>query len=362
MIKRNGNPDVTGLRRCYQINNNLNKSDKRKRIISIIWLVILLNGVLLSSLLAFTEDEITRIEWQAGKALQHGEQLWKQGKYQSAIDSFKFSLKKYKEIDTPELPKTQRINQLYTYLSIAYEKVENYEQAIEMYKKRIALNPKKSIPVYKLAKLYLKLGKRNEAIKVLKQYDQLYDDYSIKKKLAEIYEKAKEDTTAIQYYEQAFALKNTKVSILEKIALLYHKIGNDTKAIKAYEDFIKTKPNELTLRKVYHNLGVFYKNIGKEDKAIEAFKSSLSLKFQKEDGLTVAQIYYEKGKYKEARDYLQQVLNIDPNNAPAHYYLGLIYRKEGKLTESISEFEKVKNNKQLEKNAKEQIKSIKESQ
>jgi len=97
--------------------------------------------------LAFTEDEITRIEWQAGKALQHGEQLWKQGKYQSAIDSFKFSLKKYKEIDTPELPKTQRINQLYTYLSIAYE------QAIEMYKKRIALNPKKSIPVYKLAKL-----------------------------------------------------------------------------------------------------------------------------------------------------------------------------------------------------------------
>ena len=40
--------------------------------------------------------------------------------------------------------------------------------------------------------------------------------------------------------------------------------------------------------------------------------------------------YYSQGKYEQAIDEYQKVIEIDPNNSPTHYNLGLVYHMQGK--------------------------------
>lgn len=55
---------------------------------------------------------------------------------------------------------------------------------------------------------------------------------------------------------------------------------------------------------------------------------------------TLANIYTETNRVEKALKLTEQMLDINPNNAEAHYSLGYIFRFAGMLTESISEMEK----------------------
>ena len=144
--------------------------------------------------------------------------------------------------------------------------------------------------------------------------------------------------------------------------MFYHKTDETSKAIKAYEDYIATEPADYILRKVYKNLGIFYQNMEQIDKAKLAFENSLALKNDKDIAFTVGHLYYDKGDYSTAKQFLQDVLSIDQNNPQAHYYMGKIYREEEQWNKAISEFELIVNNPQLGKFAKEEIDYIKKQQ
>ena len=102
--------------------------------------------------------------------------------------------------------------------------------------------------------------------------------------------------------------------------------------------------------------------MGQIDKAILAFENSLALKNDKDIAFTVGHLYYDKGNYPKAKQFLKDVLSIDQNNPQAHYYMGKIYREEEQWNKAISEFELIVNNPQLGKFAKEEIDYIKKQQ
>ncbi|MEA3475227.1 MAG: tetratricopeptide repeat protein [Candidatus Cloacimonadota bacterium] len=333
---------------------------KPKKIAIII--VILLMSVSFINAKELTDREIQQIEYDAGTAYNEGVELYNSKDYHGAIDKFLISLEKYQQIDTEENPKTVRISELYKNLSVLYNMTKQYDKAIEYYSLRLQREPENHRINISLSTLYEKIGKKDKALQILIDFNKNYNQYKIKSKIAQIYEERNDIPNAIKYYSEAFNLNKKKVDILGKVALFYHKIGQDTSAIKIYNDYIATKPEDYILKKVYKNLGIFYQNMGNIDDAILAFEESDSIKFDKEVCLILGQLYYERGNYTTAKLNLAKVKEKEPNNPQAHYYLGLIYRKEGKNAEALAEFEKIKNHHTLGPAAKQQIEFIKKSE
>jgi len=309
-----------------------------------------------------SDRDIQQIEYDAGTAYNEGVELYNSKDYHGAIEKFLISLEKYRKIDTAENPKTVRINELYKNLSVLYNMTKQYEKAIEYYNLRMLSEPDNYKIISSLNKIYNNIGNKDKALQVLIDFDNNYDEYKIKYKIAQIYEERNDIPNAIKFYSEAFELNKKKVDILGKIALFYHKIGQDTSAIKIYNDYIATKPEDYILRKVYKNLGIFYQNIGDIANAIIAFEQSNTTKFDKEVCLILGQLYYERGNYTKAKLNLAKVKEKEPNNPQAHYYLGLIYRKEGKNAEALVEFEMIKTHPTLGPAAKQQIEFIQKSE
>lgn len=333
---------------------------KPKKIATIV--VILLMSVSFINAKELTDREVQQIEYDAGTAYNEGVELYQSKDYLGAIEKFQISLEKYRRIDTEANPKTDRINELYKNLSVLYNMTKQYAKAIEYYNLRLQSEPDNYKIVISLSSIYKKVGDGAKSLEVLTQFDKNYSQYKIKKKIAEIYEEKNDLKNAIKYYSEAFDLNKKKVDILGKVALMYHKVGHDTSAIKIYNDYIATKPEDYILKKVYKNLGIFYQNIGDIANAITAFEQSNTIKFDKEVCLILGQLYYERGNYIKAKLNLAKVKEKEANNPQAHYYLGLIYRKEGKNAEALAEFEMIKNHHTLGPAAKQQIEFIKKSE
>ena len=374
----------------------------------IIILVILIFSVTLLSSQELTDIEIKNIENEAYSFYDEGIRLEELGDLEGAINNYEMALEKYESIvkskssiqgniadlynkkvaylyyklkkndkyiinaekaleyyqliDSELYPRSGEINELYKNLSIMCKKIKQYNKAIKYYNLRLQKKPNDSKVILALNKIYETLGNKNKALQILVDFDKNYSKYKIKKKIAEAFEEKNDLQNAIKYYSEAFEINNKKVDILEKIALMYHNIGQDTSAIKIYNNYIATQPKDYILRKVYKNLGIFYQGLGDEENAIIAFENSYHIKNDEEIGLILAQIYYERGNYSKAKNKLAEVQKNDQNNPQAHYYLGLIYRKNGKLDQALAEFNKIKNNPQLGPSAKKQIEYIKKSE
>ena len=308
-----------------------------------------------------SDREIQEIEYKAGTAYNKGVELYQQKNYEAAIDSFNTSLELYKQIDNADNPKTQVINGLHKNLSVLYYQTKKYDKALEFYSKRKSCDRDNYKIYLTMSKILQKQGRVDSALSILEEFDKIGDNYRIKRKIAEIYESRGNLDNAIKYYSEAFELNDSKVDILEKVALLQHKNGNTQGAIKAYNDFIATNPPEYILRKVYKNLGIFYQRTGESNKAIEAFKKSVEIKPDKKLYFNIAQLYYDNKNYTAAENYLKQLQEIDPNYPEAHYYLGLVYTKQGKKAEALSQFNAIINHSRYGKLAQDQIKYIEQN-
>lgn len=299
----------------------------------------------------FTPRQLQEIEYKAGTAYNRGVELYKKNQYLSAIDSFEASLDLYKKVDTEENPKTEIIRGLNKNLAILYYITEQYDKALEFYVKRKKCEQNNYRVYLTMSKILEKQGRQDSACCVLQEFDEIRDNYKIKRKIAEIYESKGNLDNAIKYYSEAFQLNDSKVDILEKIALLYHKNGNTQEAIKVYNDFIATNPPDYILRKVYKNIGIFYQRTDETKKAIEAFKKSVEIKPDKKLYFNIAQLYYDNKNYAAAENYLKQLQEIDPNYPGANIYLDSVYTKQGKKTDEASglkQYNKIEDN-QIEK-------------
>lgn len=279
--------------------------------------------------------------------------------YRKAAEAAEKALEKYQSLSTEDNEYARVIDTLYKNLSVFWYTAKEYDKALQYYEARRESDSSNYQIVLSMSNIYRQIGQPQEALNVLLQYDEQYENYRVKKAIAELYEeKFNNVQQAIKFYEEAFALNPEEVDMLQKVGLLYHKLGQVDKAIQAYEDFIATEPDEATLRKVYKNLGIFYQNLGDNANAIEAFENSISIAFDKEIALALIQLYYSEGNYAKSRQYITRVRNVEPDNPQAHYYMGLIYLEEENLEAALSEFQAIVNHPTLGPAAREQIEYI----
>jgi tetratricopeptide (TPR) repeat protein len=249
-----------------------------------------------------------------------------------------------------------------TELASAYYDLRRYGQAREMFKKLESLGDQSAANYKQLLTLSFQLKQNDDVLlyagKLKKadpsekvayyigriNYDN--DNYGVAIKM--LSEAAKEDPAnaevpyliahcyadmlnyklAIPYFQKAIELKPTEGYWVYELGLICYAMHDDKNALKyileAAEKGYK-KDNDYL-----ENLGIAYLNVGDLDGGVKILNEILIKKPSDMNLLNmIAEAYYYKGKFQEAMDYWDKILEYDKTDASALYMIGMCYQKKG---------------------------------
>lgn len=191
-------------------------------------------------------------------------------------------------------------------------KEDKIEQAIDIFKKSLSLNPQflaSKIIKCNIAICNWKLGNIDEAINI---YETIFKDFEL--------------TT----YDDEESTENEDVKQIEEST-----DGNNEEK----EYVIKT--NSYVYAQDYTTLGYLYLLKKDYDKAMENSKKALMLNGKHAPALdNIGQIYYEMKEYDKAYKYLKSALEINPKMPDSNYYMGLIFEKKNDIEEARKYYKK----------------------
>ncbi len=216
----------------------------------------------------------------------------------------------------------------------------NYDAAIDNYKKAIKINPKYTGAYYNLGNAYSKKGDIENAIAYYKKaiefdpkYVYAYYNLGIK------YKEKGEVETAIGYFKKAIAINTEFVEAYNNLGATYCDKEEIEIAIMYFKKAIEINPR---FAQTYFNLGVVYRDKKDFETAITYFKKSIEINPKYTDAYySLGGIYTSKEEFETAIAYYQEVLSINPEYPDAYYGLGFIYTKKRELETAISYFKKV---------------------
>jgi len=133
---------------------------------------------------------------------------------------------------------------------------------------------------------------------------------------------------AIPYFQKAIAMKPDQSYWIYELGLICYAMHDDKNSLKyileAGDKGLK-KDNDYL-----ENLGIAYLNVGELDKGVAMLNEILKRKPSDMNILNmVAEAYYYKGKYNEAMEYWDKVLEYDKTSASSLYMIGMCYQKKG---------------------------------
>lgn len=179
------------------------------------------------------------------------------------------------------------------------------EEAVESYKRSLAINPLYGSAYISLGSVYDDLGLRDEAIKMFKK--------------------------AVEIDPKDYVLAYVNLGIV------YASMGKLDEAEEAYMNAIKTAPS---LAYAYSGLGMVYLAKGDAEKAIELCKKAVELNPDLPNSYNdLGTIYGAVGKLQESMAAYKRALKINPNYGAAHYNLAVAYFKNGQYDLAIKEYD-----------------------
>lgn len=176
---------------------------------------------------------------------------------------------------------------------------DNYLQAAELFEALIAKEA--SFELYeKVGFCYQKLGQFEKAIERYRQAE-LFDRNKLwlQKKLGYCYRKTGEFEKAIQFYKEIVAAEPRDLNNLAYLGQLHIDTGDFEEALKYY---YKVEYEDSDNLKVFRPIGWCSFVLGKYDTAIRYFKKVLEAKPNKSDFLNIGHSYWASGKISEALD------------------------------------------------------------
>ena len=268
--------------------------------------------------------------------------------------------------------KEDAMNNPYDYdkqFNYAYElhKNKNYTEAIQYYKKAIALNPKMPEPYINIAQIYRL------------QNDTVHADAAISHGLSNIPDNKellsmKNDiqteeagnlyNTAIKYFnsgdyktalENYLKIKIQTPEVLYSIASCYFELNDNEKAIEYFKRVLEKTPSDT---KAMYFIANSYVNLQNTTLAMEYLNKILALEPNNQDAKTalsslkqgdegrdldMAISFYENKKYSESLSLLNKIIASNPKSAYAYYYKGAILEDTKNTDGAIEEYKKAIN-------------------
>jgi len=195
-----------------------------------------------------------------------------------------------------EILKTKDDPPLMRKLAEAYERLRQYDQAITTLRKIIAKSP---------------------------------DDLGLRVHLAELLEKKGRTKEAIAEYTRMLPrlTKTEQVVVMKNLGYLSFQIGQKKDALEWY---LKAAQHDRNDPNLYYNIGSLYDDLKEPELAEKYLRMALELRKGDIDGrLRLAHSLFNKGKLKEAKNYIEEILAQDPNHLEALTIYANILEKEG---------------------------------
>ncbi|MBP7654139.1 tetratricopeptide repeat protein, partial [Candidatus Dependentiae bacterium] len=206
----------------------------------------------------------------------------------------------------------------------AYYKSKNFGKCIEFYEslsKEIKVSSEGIIFIAGVSYYHLDNFEKSELL--LKQIEHSgYDDFSVKKILAEIYEKKSNYKNLEEYY---FALSRTDNTYLKKLGELYKKNNEIDSAIAVFEKIIVQENKTENIITLFD----LYKIKNDKRKAIDVLVKYLTIEYNEKYALILSEYFLSDKDHISSLKWSGVVIKNNPKSGKARFLAGMAYELYG---------------------------------
>jgi serine/threonine-protein kinase len=221
-------------------------------------------------------------------------------------------------------------------LGSVYAEIGRRSEAIELLKQAVNSNPNSDNAHLRLGRAYLLMGKDEEAIEQYRKAIEI-NEYSWYNhdQLARAYFRLGQNEKALRHFNKAAEYNSRNAEVHENIGIIYSRQSRWPRCIEEFHKALKIKPTAST----YSNLGTALFVTGRYAEAASMFQKAVEMNPEKYWFFgNMADAYrhsnqYEKAQeaYDHAIELASQQLQINPQKAEILGDLALYYAKKGGL-------------------------------
>ena len=232
--------------------------------------------------------------------------------------------------------------QAWVALSATQVETGHNQEAAEAAEKAMALGAKDELVLTARWEAYRNLKDEAKAAAALKDLESVGRRAEEAKKLhneAVALVKAGDHTGAFAKFQEALAVDPDLPASQIGLATAGLKIGRNAEAATAAEDVLKADPQNQAAIRLRYNACL---NLGDKDRLADALVGLAAVEpaIARNGLLKLAFDAYDANETVQAKQRFLKVLELDPNQPQAHYYLALIYVNEGAKEDAISHLER----------------------
>jgi tetratricopeptide (TPR) repeat protein len=244
------------------------------------------------------------------------------GKSQLSVEAFNHGLK----LDPSSLDGISGLAQ-------TYARMGKSDEAEKLLTQVLSADPKRTTDAGILGELYLRSGQYDKTLTVLGRAEQYSPDARSELLMALACEKLKQFDQANRYLEMAKKRAPNNVEVLRSLAGFYRETGNYPAAISTLKGIAKKDPD------IQAELAYTYQLYGKRDEAAKVYAQAANAAPQKLDlQLSAAQAAVAIGQIEAADPFLKRAAALDSDHYRLHAIRGEIDRLQEDNADAVQEY------------------------
>ena len=269
------------------------------------------------------------LDFLANQKLEEGNKLYFAGDYNGFIKLYDESL---------NLNANYTENYYYS-RGVAYKHIEQYELAIQEYKKAIEFHSNDSVVYNSRANAYNKLKKYKQDIQDIEEAIQFNsNDAETYYNLGSIYKDFEQYEPAIRNYTKAIELNSNYLDAYNNRGLIYKNLGQYDSAIEDFNKVIQLEPNNDY---AYVNRGNSYSILKQYEQAIDDYNKAIELNPNVSfNYYYLGNVYFSLQQYKRAITEYRKAINLNPHLSITYYSRGNAYLNVRQYKQAIKDYDK----------------------
>ena len=224
-------------------------------------------------------------------------------------------------------------------LGAAFQADGRYDDAVEHYRRALALQPDYAPAYNNMASAFRAKGDVRQAVSTYQQALRVRPDYAeAHYNLANALLDAGKSEEAVDHFERALRSMPASADVRNNLGIALAGQGRLKEAAAEFRDALRLDPNSA---KAHRNLGDTLASLGASEESIDHLRkavvinpSDAAARYDLASGLL------EAGRLDEAVAEFRAALKLAPDNVEAHNNLGIALGSQGKLDEAAAEFKR----------------------